>query len=159
MTAALSAMPATVPDCSLDGAPIPLSALPTLTSTQLARIVGDQEPGGVPEQARDYFWAFERVPLERLRNCNEDGEEPGGGWSAAHLRHLKADAEAVAGHSPEYAGRDAWLRDVWCKNTSVYPLFIVREEESYRLWDGYRRLASAFHYGLTEVAVLVGTPR
>lgn len=149
----------TVPDCSLDGSSIALTDWPVLTHEQLSCIVGAQSPGGELEQARDYEWSFERISLERLRNCNEDGEEPEGGWDSAYLRNLTSDAEAVLGGSPEYAGRSAWLHDVWCKETAVYPLFVVRDGDGFRLWDGYRRLAGAFHHGLAEVAALVGTPR
>lgn len=153
-------MKTTVLDCNLDGALIALPTWPLLSSDELARIVGKQGPGDIEEDARDYEWRFEMVPLERLRFSSEDGEEPEGGWVAAHKRHLKADAEAVAGGSPEYAGRDDWLKKVWAIDTAIYPLYVVEEEDGrLRLWDGYRRLAGAFAHKVQLVATLIGRRR
>lgn len=151
--------PTTVPDCSLDDMPIPLDQWTKLSPEQLASIVGTQEPGDRLEHALDYTWRFEILNVADLEFANEDGDAPHGGWRAAHERHLRADKDAVRGGSPEYAGRDEWLRDEWCQDSRVYPLFVVKEDGRYRLWDGYRRLAGAFYYGLTQVASLVGTPR
>jgi hypothetical protein len=147
----------TVEDCNLDGSTIPLSDWPTLSSEQLARIVGEQQPGDMPEYAHRYEWQFVFLPVEDLRCSNQDYEEPAGGWSAAHQRHLQSDRRAVAEGSPEYAGRDVWLRDVWGANTATYPLYVLKEEDGYRLLDGHRRLAGAFSYGVSNVAVLLGT--
>lgn len=151
--------PQTVLDCSLDGRPVAVADWPRLSSEELARIVGFQEPGGSPESAGDYGWRFAVLPVESLRRSNQDFEEPEGGWAAAHQRHLASDRRAIAEGSPEYAGRDAWLRDVWGLDTAIYPLFVVLEEDGYRLWDGHRRLAGAFAYGVKNVAVLLGEPR
>lgn len=149
----------TVPDCSLDGRPVELSRWQALSSGELARIVGLQEPGGQLEDARDYDWEYTVLPVTELECCNEDGEAPEGGWEAAHRRHLASDAEAVMAGSQEYAGRDKWLRDVWGRTTAIHPLFVVLEDGHYRLWDGYRRLAGAFAHGVADVAVLLGTPK
>lgn len=150
----------TVDDCCLDGTPIALDRWPDLTSDELTRVVGDQDPGGDLEHARDYHWQVIRLPLEELRRCNEDGEEPDGGWIAAHQSHCEQDALAIKNGSPEYEGRPQWLREQWCEDTAIYPLYAVRTEEGgYRLWDGYRRLAGGFANGLTEALVVLGTPR
>ena len=149
----------TVPDCTLDSAVISITQLPHLSTDELARIVGTQEPGGYLLNARDYVWRFLMLPTRDLEHSNEDGEAPEGGWTAAHERHLAADQEAVENGSPEYDGRGEWLREVWCPNTAIYPLFVSLEEGEYRIWDGYRRLAGAFYYGVEQVAVILGTPR
>lgn len=147
----------TVEDCNLDGNTILLCDWQTLSSDQLARIVGVQEPGDMPEYAHQYEWRFVFLPVEDLRYANQYYEEPDGGWPGAHQRHLHSDRRAVAEGSPEYAGRDVWLRDVWGANTAIYPLYVLKEEDGYRLLDGHRRLAGAFSYGVREVAVLLGT--
>lgn len=125
-------------------------------------MVGRQQPAGDLEDARDYTWRFEFLPLEALRCATQDGEPPEGGWEDAHQRHLQADAQAVADGSPEYAGRAEWLRDVWGPCTQIYPIFVVQEdleEGAFRLWDGHRRVAGAFQMKLARVAVLVGRPK
>lgn len=152
------ALQTTVDDCTLDGAVIPLTQLAALSSEALARVVGKQEPGNGILDARHYSWRFVLIPTSELEYSNEDGEAPGGGWASAHKRHLAADLEAVKSGSPEYAGRAEWLRDVWGANTSIYPLFMSLEDGQYRLWDGHRRLAGAFYYGVEAVAVVLGVP-
>lgn len=146
-------------DCTLDGRRLLLSELPHLTSEDIAAIVGFQSPGGdIDEDASHYTWALFEVPLADLRACNEDGEEPEGGWKATYLRHQQSDQEAVASGSPEYAGRQEWLAG-WCHNTSQYPIFLVLEGGEYRLWDGYHRLAGAFWNEIPSVMAFVGTPK
>ena len=147
----------TSPDCNLDGQPIELKHWARLNTDQLARIVGEQQPAEAIECSKQYDWSLQLLRTEQLREATLDGE-PEGGWTAVYARMLKSDQEAVLGGSPEYAGRDPWIRDHWSKNTEIYPLFIVQETEGYRLWDGHRRLAGAFHYALPEIWCLVGVP-
>lgn len=158
----------TVPDCTLDGERIALDAWPKLSSSDLARVVGRQSPGSALEDAQNWTWAFVELPLDALREATEDLEEPQEGWSATYSRYLANDARAVAEGSPAYAGRDAWIREVWGICPAIQPLFVVIElacrnegrlNDGYRLLDGYHRLAGAFHHGLDRVAVLLGTPR
>jgi len=148
----------TAPDCTLDGECFPVSRWSSLTPEELERIVGTQGHAGAQGDARRYHWELRIIPVTDLVDSAMDGE-PEGGWAAAYLRQLDADQDAVAGGSPEYAGRDAWIRETWLPDTARYPLFVVIEDESYFLWDGHHRLAGAFHYGLQEVWTLVGSPR
>lgn len=148
----------TVADCSLDGQPIPLERLPLLTSDEIARVVGFQQPGPVLNNAQHYTWSYQQIPLQELRESTYDGEEPDGGWKATYERHRKSDAEAIASGSPEYAGRQAWC-ETWASNSAIYPLYVVDEEGHYYLWDGHHRLASAFWHGVERVWAFVGVPR
>lgn len=148
----------TAADCTLDGASFDVSRWPTLSSDELARIVGLQVHEGAEGTADDYHWELRLVPLGDLLDSALDGE-PDGGWAAAYLRQLEADRQAVASGSPEYAGRDCWIRDTWLANTACYPLFAVIEEDGLLLWDGHHRLAGAFYYEQAAVWALVGTPR
>lgn len=156
--------PHTLPDCHLHGAPIALIAWPTLSSEDLAVIVGDQQPDDALEKSEYCQWEARWVDLTELLGATQDGDAPDGGWSAAYLHHLVSDLHAVKGGSPEYAGRDAWIRDTWLADTRIYPLYLVYEwDEDHqmprlRLLDGHRRLAGAFHYKATQVFSLVGTP-
>lgn len=146
-------------DCTLDGRQLLLTELPQLSSEDIAAIVGFQSPaGGAEEDAEAYSWILLEIPLEDLCNCTEDGDEPEGGWKAVYERHKESDEEAIASGSSEYAGRPEWLAG-WCKNTSQYPIFIVSEDDGYRLWDGYHRLAGAFWHDITSVMAFVGTPK
>lgn len=154
----------TVADCNLDTKPITLAAWSALSSDELARVVGVQTPSVTLEYAQDYTWQFMWLPTEDIRCANDDGEEPEGGWHNAYLMHIENDRLAIANGSPEYAGRDDWLRTHWGNNTAIYPLYVVIDTDvqgqgQYRLWDGHRRLASAFFYGLNEVAILLGTEK
>jgi hypothetical protein len=108
------------------------------------------------ESADDFVWRFATMDISELRHATEDGEDPEGGWEEAYARHALADAEAVKNGSPEYAGRAQWLKHVWGKDTRIHPLYVVHEEGSHRLLDGYRRLAGAFHFRINPVAVLIG---
>jgi hypothetical protein len=148
----------TAADCTLDGVSFDVSRWPGLSSSELARIVGVQIHEGAAGTAEDYKWELRLVPLIELQDSALDGE-PDGGWAAAYLRQLEADREAVASGSPEYAGRDRWIRDIWLPNTACYPLFAVIEDDGLLLWDGHHRLAGAVHYGQAEVWTLVGTRR
>jgi len=147
----------TTADCSLNGARIALVDWSKLSSDELAQVVGVQEPGGTAEHPQDYDWEFTTLATDELRLATEDGDEPEGGWREAYLRHTAADAEAVSLGSPEYAGREQWLR-TWCEDTRIYPLYLV-DEGGYRLWDGYHRLAGAFYLGAERVAVVLGRPK
>lgn len=146
------------PDCHLDGAPIAVADWSRLPSADLSAIVGPQCPSGALENPADFEWTFDFVRLGDLVDAGQDGE-PDGGWQAAYQRQLCEDAQAIAQGSPEYAGRDSWISGVWTKDTRVYPLFVVRESDGYRLWDGHHRLAGAFFYGLGRVAALIGAPK
>ena len=148
----------TVLDCYLNGVPLAKDELASLSSEDIAAIVGFQMPGDALEDTSDYAWSFEMLPLDLLRFSNEDGEEPEGGWKAAYLRHQESDREAVANGSIEYEGRAEWLAE-WSRDTSIYPLYIVTEDDGYRLLDGYHRLAGAFWHGVEEVAVFLGSPK
>ena len=145
-------------DCRLDGEPIQLDRLSCLTSEEIARVVGIQQPGGSLLDAKDFEWTYCAIPLEALRFCMEDGDEPESGWKAAYLRHEMADNEAVANGSPEYAGRQDWCAQ-WVQNSAVYPLFLSCEDDRYWLWDGHHRLASAFWHDVPTVQAFVGVPR
>lgn len=150
---------ATCPDCSLDGAPIPLASWGALTPEQLGRIVGDQEPGGVLERSGDYRWIWRQIPVEALRRATEDGEEPDGGWLDAYARYLAHDTQAAKEGTPERAGRAEWIRDHWRHATEIHPLYAVEDAPGeLRLWDGYRRLAGAFFHKLPSVWVILGSP-
>lgn len=152
-------MTLTVADCTHQGSPIDTADWPKFTSEALAAIVGQQQPGEALEDASGYTWAFEILPTSALVRATQHGEEPAGGWPAAYQRLLAQDGTAVAAGSTEYGGRDDWIRNAWTHETSIYPLFLVKEGGEYRLWDGHRRLAGAFFYGLDRVCALVGTPR
>lgn len=151
----LVASSSTVSDCSLDGSPIPLDRLALLSSVQIADIVSTQQPGDCQDHADDYDWSFHLIPIQDLRCCNEDGEEPEGGWKRAYQRHQESDRAAVSGGSPEYAGRQKWLR-TWSFDTAIYPIFVVLEGGQYRLLDGYHRLAAAFWHDTAKVFAFVG---
>ena len=149
---------ATVSDCGLDGLPIPLDQLAIISSVQIANIVSTQQPGNGQDHADDYDWSFQIISIQDLRCCNEDGEEPDGGWKRSYLRHQESDRAAVSSGSPEYAGRQDWLR-TWSNNTAIYPIFVVMEDGQYRLLDGYHRLAAAFWHGIDKVSAFVGRPK
>ena len=149
----------TVPDCSLRGRPIKVADWRTMTSETIAEIVGSQAPAGPAEYPDEYEWRFVMMPLEDLRCSDQEYMEPEGGWAETYRKHCRWDALAVAEGSPEYAGRQEWFRDHWTKNTAIYPLFVVLEEDGYRVWDGHHRLAAAFFHGIPEVAVLLGVQK
>lgn len=149
----------TTPDCQYAGQQIPYSLWFQLDSAQLASVVGTQAPLGPAESAENYDWSLQSVPTRDLLLAAHEGEVPEGGWQAAYLRQLEADRTAVQSGSPEYAGRDEWLRRVWVWDTLTYPLYLVKEPLGHRLWDGHHRLAAAFYYGALQVYALVGTPK
>ena len=148
----------TVADCSLDGMPIPLDRLHLLTSDEIARVVGFQQPGSELNDARRYTWSYQKISLQDLRESTYDGEEPDGGWKAMYERQKESDARAIASGSPEYAGRQEWCKQ-WASNSALYPLYVVDEEGHFYLWDGHHRLASAFWHGVEHVWAFVGLPR
>src|SRR6185437_3101327 len=98
------------------------------------------------EYATEYDWQFILLPTAALRLATEDGEEPEGGWEGAYRRQIAMDRGAISNGSASYTGRQRWLKTEWARNTAIYPLYVVREDSAYRLWDGYRRLAAAFHH-------------
>ena len=158
-------MPAvqTSPDCHLSGAPIAITAWPTFSSEDLAAIVGDQQPAEILEKSEYCQWEARWVDMQELQHATQDGDVPDGGWSAAYLHHLVSDLLAVKEGSPEYSGRDAWIRDAWLADTRIYPLYVVYEwdedhQPRLRLLDGHRRLAGAFHYKAPRAFALVGSP-
>lgn len=146
----------TEPDCTLDGKRIRVTDWSTLTPEQLQRIVENRLDHA---DAEDYAWSFTVMPIEALREATYDGGEPDGGWKAAYQRQGESDAAAVRDGSPQYAGRAEWLRDHWVKNTAIYPLYVVDDDEGRYVADGLRRLAGAFYHNCREVCVLLGTPR
>lgn len=148
----------TVQDCNLNGSVLECSSLSGLCSDDIEKIVGCQMPGDNLDDATDYDWKFCFIPLNDLKHANEYGEEPEGGWKAAYLRHKQSDQQAVDSGSPEYAGREQWLKH-WCQDTRIYPIFVVKENDEYRILDGYHRLAGAFWFGIDKVACFVGCPK
>lgn len=144
-------------DCNLNGEFIKIDDLSVLTSKDISKIIGVQNPGANLEYSEKYDWSFHMIPIEQLRYSNEDGDEPDDGWESAYFRHKKNDDENVKNRSPEYAGRQEWLTE-WAKDTRKYPLYIVQEDDRYRLLDGYHRLAGAFFEKITHVACFVGKP-
>lgn len=137
-----------------------------MTSAQLAQVVGNQQPGDYLEKSEYYFWETAWVALDQLLHATQDGDIPVGGWSAAYLRQQQSDNDAIANGSPEYAGRDMWLRCAWMPDTRLYPLYLVqepatdpRDKPRLRLLDGHHRLASAFYYDFPgPIFALIGTP-
>ena len=154
----------TTPDCHLDGVLIELDHWAIFDSNELGAIVGIQQPSNDLEQSENFTWLASWVPIDDLLHASEDSDIPDGGWSAAYARYLESDQLAVSNNSPKYAGRDAWIRDVWLLDTRIYPLYAVNEWDSdakafrLRLLDGYHRTAGAFYYGAKRVFVLVGQP-
>lgn len=154
-----------VQDCHLDGHPIPIADWPVLNSAQLASIVGSQQPGSALEHGFNFVWEARWLPLSSLQYASQDGDMPPRGWAQTYQKHLADDAAAIANGSPEYAGRDEWMRQVWLPDTRTYPLFVVKEFDGpqheaprLRLLDGHHRLAGAFYYQVPQVFTLVGTP-
>lgn len=124
-------------------------------SEELASIVGDQHPNGYMEDLTDFKWKFLSLNIKALKCATEYNEEPEGGWNKLYLQFLKDD-ESAAKTSPEYAGRDNWLKNEWLPCTETYPLFVIKEDGNYRVLDGHHRLAGAFYYKLESVAVVLG---
>lgn len=150
-------MPArlTDPDCTLAGKRFSVAQWPKLTPAQLAAVVATCEPDNV----RDFDWTFCLIKTKDLREATQDGDEPEGGWEKAYQEHVRDDRDAVKNGSPEYSGRQDWLKNVWCKNTRIYPLFLTIEDGRYYLWDGHHRLAGAFHHDVKQVACILGRPK
>lgn len=137
-----------------------------MPSAQLAQVVGTQQPGEHLEKSDYFSWGTTWLRLDELLHATQDGDIPEGGWAAAYERHLEDDKQAVDNGSPEYAGRDAWLRCAWLPDSRIYPLYLVHEpavgvldKPRLRLLDGHRRLAGAFYYNFPGlIFALVGTP-
>jgi hypothetical protein len=142
-------------DCHLNGKSFSVTQWCKFDSTTLGQIVGVQEPGHYPERLDNLHWTFQYIEIEKLKYANQDYEEPEGGWSSAYLRMLESDRQAAV-CSPEYLGRDTWIKEKWIQNTQIYPLFVVLEEDGYRILDGHHRLAGAFYYHLEKVAIVLG---
>lgn len=145
----------TVPDCHLNGRPVLLKDWASLSSDQLATIVGCQNPGDSIIYAHDYTWTVQRLLVADLQHSTWDGEIPTGGWAAAYTRHCRSDEEAIRNGSPEYHGRPQWL-ETWVQQSDIYPLYVIVDEDGYRLLDGHHRLAGAFWHQVTHVWALVG---
>jgi hypothetical protein len=118
-------------------------------------MVGKQQPGGALECASGYDWKLVELPTADLMSSTEDDELSKEEWVAKYRRQLESDRQAVGSGSPEYAGRDAWIRQ-WILRSDTYPLFVVAEQQEYRLWDGHHRLAGAVFHGAQKVWVLLG---
>lgn len=142
-------------DCLFNGNPINVNDLKKLNSDQLSTIVGQQSPNGYLEDLSNFKWKFTYINIEKLRFATEYGEEPKEGWKNLYLKFLNDD-EKAAKHTPEYAGRDLWIKEQWTKCTDTYPLFVILENNNYRLLDGHHRLAGAFYYQLKKVAIILG---
>lgn len=142
-------------DCLLDGKIFNVNNFKTLNSVQLASIVGEQSPNGYLEDLSNYKWKFKHINIEDLRCATEYGEEPKGGWKNVYLKFLEED-ERAAKYTPEYAGRDKWIKEQWIQCSDIYPLFVILEDNNYRLLDGHHRLAGAFYYELKKVAIILG---
>ena len=82
-------------DCNFNGKKIEVKNLSTLTSDEISKIVGVQNPGSNLEYSENYEWSFHMIPIEQLRYSNEDGDEPDNGWESAYFRHKKNDDENV----------------------------------------------------------------
>ena len=95
------------------------------------------------------------MEVKKLRYATEYGEEPKVGWKNLYLQFLQED-DVASKYSPEYAGRDNWLKNDWLTCTDTYPIFVILEDSRYRLLDGYHRLAGAFYYDLENVAIILG---
>lgn len=68
---------------------------------------------------------------------------------------MKEDKNA-AKYTPGCDGRDKWIQEQWIQCTDSYPLFVILEDNNYRLLDCHHRLAGAFYYGIKEVATIIG---
>lgn len=131
----------TVPDCSLDGHPIPVDRLPLLTSDEISRVVGLQQPGSVLEDARHYRWSYQKLSLEALRESACDGDEPEGGWKAMYLRQKQSDEAAVKSGSPEYAGRQECPLCAGSACRNVRPRRVRQTRGWGRPWSFLKRFA------------------
>lgn len=143
-------------DCLFEGDNFDTTMWNKFTSSQLASIVGDQHPNGYLEDLKGFNWQFTSIKTEKLNLATEYGEAPDGGWKQLYLKFLEEDILAAI-HTPEYAGRDTWLKNEWISCTKTYPLFVLYQENEYRILDGYHRLAGAFYYGLKSVSIILGT--
>ena len=64
----------TDPDCVLDGNFIAVVPWHLLSSDELVRVVGKQQPACDLEDARDYRWAFTQISVKALSRATQDGE-------------------------------------------------------------------------------------
>lgn len=144
-------------DCLFNKQTFDINLFKNFTSEQLSSIVGKQSPNGYQENISYFVWKFLYVDTEDLKFSTEYYEEPEGGWKKTYLQFIKDD-EKAAKHSPEYLGRDNWIKNEWIKCTDTYPLFVIFEDNHFRLLDGHHRLAGAFYYDLKKVAVILGKP-
>jgi hypothetical protein len=118
-------------------------------------MVGKQQPTDALECASGYAWKLVEMSTADLMSSKEEDELSKEEWMAMYRRQLESDQQAIENGSPEYAGRDAWIRQ-WILMSETYPLFVVAEQQGYRLWDGHHRLAGAFFHGAPKVWVLLG---
>ncbi|WP_411839693.1 hypothetical protein [Paracoccus sp. ME4] len=148
----------TARDCLLDGDRIRIDRIPELSSAEIARIIGPNEAGLEGASADEFIWHSERIPLDRLVACNQDGAEPAGGWKAAYERHRVSDERAVRDGSPAYAGRQDWLEG-WARQTEIYPIYLLEDAGRYFMVDGHHRLAGAHFHDAPFVWAFVGRAR
>jgi hypothetical protein len=142
-------------DCLYKNKTFDIKKWNTFNSKELASIVGDQHPNGYLEDLAHFDWKFLHLDIQDLKLSTEYNEEPEGGWKKLYLRFLKED-DTAAETSPEYAGRDKWLKNEWLLCTETYPLFVIKEDGNYRVLDGHHRLAGAFYYKLKSLSVVLG---
>jgi hypothetical protein len=144
------------PDCLFENKIFDTQRLSTFSSEQLASIVGQQHPNGYIEDLSKGVFSFLYIPTQDLKFATEYNEEPQGGWAKLYEKFLKED-EIASKYSPEYLGRDEWIRNHWLICTATYPLFIIKENNVYRVLDGTHRLSGAFYYELPQVASILVT--
>lgn len=72
-----------------------------------------------------------------------------------YLKFLKED-EKAAQYTPKCAGRDKWIKEQWIQCSAIYPLFVILEDNSYRLLNDYHVLAGAFFYEIKKVSIILG---
>lgn len=145
-------------DCLFRNKSFDIQRFPHFKSHELASIVGTQSPNGYIENLDNIQWSFEYIEIKKLRYATEYNEEPQGGWKQLYLKFLEEDSLA-AKYSPEYLGRDDWIKNQWSQCTDIYPLFVVMENNTYRILDRHHRLAGAFYYDIKQVAIILGTPK
>jgi hypothetical protein len=132
-------------DCLFNGKTFNISLFKQFNSEQLLSIIGRQSPNGYEENLEGFQWAFQYIDIKKLKYATEYNEEPEGGWENLYLKFLNEDEEA-AKYSPEYNGRDNWIKNEWSECTDTYPLFVIKENNNYRLLDGHHRFKRGRNY-------------
>lgn len=144
-------------DCLFQKKPFDIQQFQFFNSEELGSIVGQQSPNGYDENLKNVTWSYQFIDTINLQYATEYNEEPEGGWKQLYLKFLKED-EAAAQFSPEYLGRDDWIKNQWCQCTEIYPLYILKEDNQLRILDGHHRLAGAFYYEIPQIAIILGVP-